>query len=153
FKTGPSVLTLTAANNYAGGTTVNVGTLSVASDANLGAPSSGLTLNGGTLSNSAAFASARSITLGSSGGIFQTPAALALNGPIGGPGGLTVVGPQLLLLNGAGQYTGPTNVTAGSLAVNGSTGTGLTTVAKSATLGGTGTVRGSLINNGTLLPG
>ena len=152
-KTGPSMLTLTAANGYTGGTTVNAGTLSVASDANLGAASGGLTLDGGTLSNSAALALARNITLGSNGGVFQTPAVLMLNGAIGGPGGLTVAGSQLLVLNGAGQYTGPTSVVAGSLAVNGSTGAGLTSVAKSAALGGTGTIGGSLVNNGTLLPG
>jgi fibronectin-binding autotransporter adhesin len=42
-KIGTSTLTLTGNNTYAGGTTINAGTLAVSSDANLGAASGGLT--------------------------------------------------------------------------------------------------------------
>src|SRR6185437_7926162 len=82
IKTGSSVLTLAGTNTYAGGTTVNAGTLSIFSDANLGAPSGGLTLAGGTLSNSAAFSSARSVSLAAAGGSFATQAPLTLDGTI-----------------------------------------------------------------------
>ena len=59
---------LTAANTYTGGTTLSGGTLSIASDANLGAAAGGLTLNGGTLLTTADLTSARAVTLGAAGG-------------------------------------------------------------------------------------
>ena len=43
------MVTLSGANAFTGGTTVNSGTLSIASDSNLGATSGGVTLGGGTL--------------------------------------------------------------------------------------------------------
>ena len=67
-KTDLGTLVLTAANTYTGGTTVSGGTLSIASDANLGAATGGLTLNGGTLRTTADLTSARAVTLGAAGG-------------------------------------------------------------------------------------
>ena len=50
------------------------GTLSVSSDANLGALAGTLTLDGGTLQNTGAFSSARTVTIEDEGGTFQTNA-------------------------------------------------------------------------------
>ena len=48
-----------AGNTYAGGTTINEGTLAVAADSALGAAAGGLSFNGGTLRTTASFAMAR----------------------------------------------------------------------------------------------
>ena len=76
-KTGVGTVILGGANTFSGGTTIAAGTLSISSDANLGASAGGVTLNGGTLqfTGSGAFiavAAARTITLGSSGGTIDT---------------------------------------------------------------------------------
>ncbi len=67
-----------------------------------------------------------------------------------GPLGLTKAGPGALTLSGANNYSGPTTVNAGTLLVNGSIGTGTTTVASGATLGGAGTLNGAVTVNGIL---
>ena len=58
---------LSGANTYRGGTTVTGGILQVSRDANLGAASGGLTLNGGTLATTASFDSGRTVTLAGAG--------------------------------------------------------------------------------------
>ncbi|TIT85363.1 MAG: autotransporter outer membrane beta-barrel domain-containing protein, partial [Mesorhizobium sp.] len=73
-KTGAATLTLTGTNPYAGGTFIDGGVLSVSADANLGNAAGQLTLNGGTLQNTAAFASTRNATLNVAGGTFETDA-------------------------------------------------------------------------------
>ncbi len=55
--------TLTGNNLYTGGTTANGSSLIVAADNNLGASSGALTLNGGTLKNTASFTMARNVTV------------------------------------------------------------------------------------------
>src|SRR5690606_34131519 len=58
-KTDAGTLVLTGTNTYAGGTTINGGTLQISRDANLGAITAGITLDGGTLATTADLASAR----------------------------------------------------------------------------------------------
>ena len=92
-KSGTGTLTLTADNTYAGGTTINAGTLAVSTDAKLGAASVGLTFGGGTLRFDAGFTLNRDVTLNSSGGTFNTSGNTAtLGGTISGIGGLTKSG-------------------------------------------------------------
>lgn len=93
-------LALTGANNYTGKTTINGGTVSINSDASLGAAPGSfvadqLTLNGGTLSPSVnvTFNANRGITLGANGGTIRGAAGNALqtfNNSITGVGALTV---------------------------------------------------------------
>ncbi|TXL73683.1 autotransporter domain-containing protein [Vineibacter terrae] len=133
---GTGTLTLTALNTYGGGTVLNAGTLAVAADANLGAASGGLTFNGGTLQTTAAFATARSVTLDSAGGTVRTDADLAVSGVIGGAGGLTKTGTGTLVLIGNNTYAGPTTITSGVLQLgNGGT---------------SGALAGDVVNNATL---
>jgi fibronectin-binding autotransporter adhesin len=88
-------------------------------------------------------------------------ASLAISGSISGSGkNLDKTGSGTLNLSGANTYTGPTNVTAGTLLANNTsgsaTGSGTVTVASGATLGGNnGTISGATAvqSGGFLAPG
>ncbi len=116
-KRGDGRLVLSGANTYSGGTTVTGGTLSISSDQHLGAASGVLTLDGGTLQNTAAVTTARAITIGNAGGGFQTDTDLTSTGVISGAGSVTKTGAGTLTLAGASPntYTGTTIVSAGTL--------------------------------------
>jgi len=116
-------LQLTAPSQITGGITVsfsgpNVGVLLVDSDAELGVPSSALTLAGGTFMASSSFATSRSIILGNpiGDGAFAVASGntLTLNGPVSGTAGLVAAGPGTLELNTA-MSTGQTQITGGIL--------------------------------------
>ncbi len=101
---------------------MDAGTISVSADGNLGATSGALTFNGGTLLNTAAFATGRSVLLMVGGGTFLTDADLLAGGPISGPGTLTKQGAATLTLTGNNSYTGGTTIDAGTLQIgNGGT--------------------------------
>lgn len=149
---GTGTTILTGNNTYAGGTSINGGTLQVASDANLGNASGPLSFNGGTLQNTTSFSSARAVTLGAGGGTLRTDADLTYSGLIGGVGALTKTGAGALVLTGNNAaYAGGTTVEAGTLAVNGTLG-GTLNVLGAGRLQGTGTV-GSTTLAGTIAPG
>ncbi|WP_185878796.1 autotransporter domain-containing protein [Variovorax sp. MHTC-1] len=133
---GTGTTILTGNNTHTGGTAIDGGTLQVAGDANLGDASGALSFDGGTLQNTAAFGSARAVTLGTGGGSFQADTDLALSGVIGGTGALTKTGDGTLILSSANTYTGGTTVSAGTLQIgNGGT---------------SGSITGDVTNNGTL---
>ncbi|RUX65038.1 autotransporter outer membrane beta-barrel domain-containing protein, partial [Mesorhizobium sp. M7A.F.Ca.US.014.04.1.1] len=125
-KTQGGTLVLEGSNSYQGGTRLLGGIISVSSDANLGAASGALTFNGGTLRNTAAFATARNVTLDAGGGTFQTDADLTANGVISGTGALTKTGAGGLVLSSANSYAGGTTVSAGFItaATTGALGSG-----------------------------
>jgi fibronectin-binding autotransporter adhesin len=156
-KSDLGTLVLTGANSYTGGTAIDGGTLQVASDANLGAAAGGLSLDGGTLHTTAAFASARGVTLEAGGGTFEIDADLMLSGLVAGTGGLTKTGSAALILSGNNTYTGPTAVSAGGLYVDGnqSGATGPVSVQIGAALGGSGVIGGdvAVADGATLSPG
>nr|WP_281349764.1 autotransporter domain-containing protein [Pseudoxanthomonas yeongjuensis] len=132
-KTDTGTLVLSGANSYEGGTRIDLGTLSVASDTNLGDAAGGIAFDGGTLQTTAAFASARDMDLQAGGGTFLTDADLGLGGVVSGAGTLTKNGDGTLTLTGANTYTGGTRVLDGTL------------------VGDTGSIRGDLANNGTVV--
>ncbi|MBZ9767076.1 autotransporter-associated beta strand repeat-containing protein [Mesorhizobium sp. CA6] len=157
-KTDLGTLVLGGTNSYSGGTAIHSGTLQVSADANLGDAAGVLSFdNGATLRNTAAFGSARNVTLNAGGGTFQTDADLTLSGVVGGTGGFTKRGGAALTLTGASAYAGPTTVTAGGIYIDGdnSLATGITSVEFGATLGGKGTIGGNVMvaNGATLSPG
>ncbi|PZE10171.1 hypothetical protein DMX10_27240, partial [Pseudomonas sp. 57B-090624] len=151
-KTGASTLTLTGNNTYSGSTSVSTGTLSIASDANLGAGTlnlaNGTTLQitgTTTLDNALALTGLVTVNAG---------AAATLSGTISGTGSLIKAGASNLTLSGSNTNTGTTTVSAGTLVVDGSTASA-TTVANGATLAGSGTLGGDVVvqSGGTLSPG
>ncbi|MGG1947905.1 autotransporter domain-containing protein [Trinickia sp. NRRL B-1857] len=102
-------------NTYQGDTRISGGKLVVSADANLG--TGALAFDGGPLETTAAFDSARDVTLDAGGGTLQTDSALTLSGTISGNGGLSKTGSGTLTLTGAGTYSGITTIAAGTLAV------------------------------------
>ncbi|RVA16576.1 autotransporter outer membrane beta-barrel domain-containing protein, partial [Mesorhizobium sp. M7A.F.Ca.CA.002.05.1.1] len=157
-KTDLGTLVLTGTNSYTGGTAIKGGTLQVSADANLGDTSGGLSLDdGATLQTTAAFTSARDVTLNSGVGTFQTDADLILSGPLTGAGGFNKTGAGALTLTGSNSYAGSTMVTAGGLYVDGDNGgaTGAVSVASGATIGGKGAIGGDITvaDGATLSPG
>ncbi len=153
-KAGGGTLTLSGNNTYSGGTAINGGLIAFNSASNFG--TGNITLNGGGLqwaSGSTADISSRLTALGTGGGTFDTNGNnVTLASAISGAGGLTKQGSGLLNLTGTNTYAGPTSVTAGTLAVNGSI-TSNVTVGAAGTLGGTGVVFGAVNTLGTLAPG
>ena len=150
IKTGSAELTLTGTQTHSGTTQISAGTLSVASDANLGSGS--ISLNGGALAISSATTIDNNIILDAVSAI-HTPAPVTLSGVISGGADLTKTGSSLLLLTNTNTYSGHLIVSAGELRVTGST-AGAITVSTGSTLSGTGSVGGVTAQNGaTLSPG
>ncbi|WP_033074182.1 autotransporter-associated beta strand repeat-containing protein [Sphingopyxis sp. MWB1] len=136
-KTGAGTLTLTADNGYTGLTTISAGTLQIGYGGTAGS------IAGNLLNNSAL--------------LFNRAGTLTMGGMIIGGGSVTQSGPGTTILTGNNSYAGPTIVNSGVLLVNGdqSGATNLTSVASGATLGGIGTIGGSVIiaDGGTLAAG
>jgi autotransporter-associated beta strand protein len=115
-QVGPGTTTLSGVNSYSGGTVIDAGTLAVSADNNLGNAVGGLTFGGGTLQFLSAFATGRPITLNAGGGTIDTNGNNdTLAGNISGTGGLTKIGAGILTLSGSSNYSGPTDVDAGTL--------------------------------------
>lgn len=159
-KTGTGVWVLTGTTAANTPWTIIAGTLSITSDAALGAPSGGLTLNGGTLQYGASLSSSRSVTVGPSGGALDTNGNNAtLAGTISGAGALSKSGAGTLLLTGNGAgFTGTTTVDTGTLEVGDAANPGArlggnVSVTNGGTLMGHGTIGGNVADNGTVQPG
>ena len=97
-KTGASTLTLTAANNYAGPTTISAGTLALGGAGTLGASA---------------------VTDNATLDFRRTDTALVLANGIGGSGALTVNGApaSIVTLTGPNTFTGPVTVNVGGLRI------------------------------------
>jgi fibronectin-binding autotransporter adhesin len=157
-KTDLGTLVLSGTNSYTGGTRINVGTLRISSDANLGAAAGDLSFDGGTLHTTANISSARNVDLIGTG-TFLTDAgtSLILTGALSGAGNLVKDGAGTLALNDTSNHSGTTSVLAGSLFVNGdqSAALGVTSVASGSALGGSGIIGGDVVvgAGGRLAPG
>src|SRR5262245_31659446 len=116
IKIGAGTIVLSGVNTYLGGTVIQAGTLAVSADNNLGDSSGSLSFDGGTLRYLAGFSSNRTVTLDTGGGIFDTNGNYAaLTGAIGGGGRLRKIGTGTLTLAGGSNYSGSTEVNAGTL--------------------------------------
>src|SRR5581483_10133998 len=138
-------------NSYTGGTTIAAGELSIASDANIGGASAGITFSGGILQVTGTALT----TLGTHvinnttfNGGFDIAAAgnnFTVAQALSGSGGLNKLGAGTLTLTAANSYTGPTTVTAGTLTIASTGGLGDNSV--TANSGATLNVNGSLATN------
>jgi len=164
-KSGAGAWTLTGTNTYAGTTTIAAGTLEVAVGAAIGDASAVSIAN---VAGARLLVSSNE-TIGSlaGGGLAGGEVALGFNtltvgnaasttfaGTISGiGGGIVKRGGGALVLSGTNTYSGPTSVAAGTLMVNGSTGSGPLAVSAGATLGGSGIVGGAATIAGIHVPG
>lgn len=159
IKTGDGILVLTGENTHVGGVEISGGTLSISSDANLGAvpdqaAANNLVLHGGVLMTTASF------TLNANRGIALDEAqpnvlhvvrgeTLTFGGIIAGDGDLDKVGDGTLLLIGENTCTGTTTVEAGTLQVDGRLESSAVVV-NGGTLAGTGWLGAVTLQTGTL---
>jgi autotransporter-associated beta strand protein len=114
IKTGDGQLTLGGLNSQ-GGTRVNGGVLNIINDANLGAASGTLTLDGGTLLTSTDYTSGRTVAIGDNGGTFATNAHNVSVGTVEGTGSFTKATPGQLTVTHV--RSGDLSVTGGTLAI------------------------------------
>ncbi|MDR1498349.1 MAG: autotransporter-associated beta strand repeat-containing protein [Puniceicoccales bacterium] len=118
-KTGGGSVVLTKSNTYSGGTQVKGGTVSFSSNNALGAASSPIELDGGTLlATSTVNLVGRVITVGNEGGgIKETlPAGiLSIPGDIVGTGALATLGSGTVKFTSAKTFTGDLTVREGTL--------------------------------------
>ncbi|WP_445488208.1 beta strand repeat-containing protein [Rhodopseudomonas sp. RCAM05734] len=126
-KVGDSIWTLTGTPGQATSWNINSGTLSVSSDGNLGSANEALSINGGILqvTGTAFTATTRNINLGVNGGGFDIADAgntFDVSSALSGPGGLTKLGAGTLRLSGITDYSGATNVMAGTLQASSASG-------------------------------
>ncbi|WP_198670318.1 autotransporter domain-containing protein [Dyella sp. C9] len=155
IKDDVGTLVLSGVNTYTGGTRIQDGILEVSADDNLGASTGAVVLAGGTLENSASFSSARTVNVDTSGEITtDNGTTLTLSGPLGGSGTLVKSGGGTLDITGNGGFTGPAQVTAGVLSVDGSIPGAAVSLANGTALIGNGTVGATTLQTGaTIAPG
>jgi fibronectin-binding autotransporter adhesin len=116
-KSGAGTVVLSGLNTYAGGTSIDAGTLSISQSANLGSNSGGLTLNAGTLEITSGFSTNRAFTLTNSASTFQIDPSqtFTITSGITGSGTLNKTGTGTMVLGGSNSYSGGTNLSAGIL--------------------------------------
>ena len=133
---GTGTTVLLGDNTYAGGTTINAGTLQLG--------------NGGTTGSITGNVTDNSILA------FDRSNVLTFGGVISGTGSVQQNGPGTTVLDGKNTYTGATTVNAGSLIVDGSIASVQTLVNPGGLLGGRGSIgslNGNLVNSGIVRPG
>jgi uncharacterized repeat protein (TIGR01451 family) len=154
---GGSYVFLTSSNSFTGDLTIESGSVYAFNGAAIPDTGKVVVTNGSLLVQT-------SETIGSlngGGGVSIQSSTLTIagaapstySGVISNNGSLTLTG-STLTLSGPNTYTGPTLVSGGSLFVNGSIASSLTTVKSGATLGGSGTTKAVTVESGgALSPG
>jgi len=149
-KTGSTTWALFGDNSFTGGTRIEGGVLRVNNDHSLGDRTSRVTIDGGTLQATANVRAEQEVQLGNVGGVISVNSGvkLTLAGNVRDveeeSGSLTKTTAGTLILTGSNSYRGGTVVSAGTLLVNNTAGSGVgsgdVTVAASAILGGSGNI-------------
>ena len=123
IKQGTGTLSLTADNGYAGGTSIENGTLAISSDLGLGTGNNVTVGNGASLQTNANINISKELTInGTTTGAIVNTAGYnsAINGQITGTGKLVKKGGGSLTLGSqtANTYTGGTQIDGGTLIIN-----------------------------------
>jgi T5SS/PEP-CTERM-associated repeat protein/autotransporter-associated beta strand protein len=114
-KRGTGTLTLSGANTYGGGTSLNAGTIAAGNNTALGTGTLAMA-TGTTLQAAAAGLSlGNAVSLTGADTVDTQTNALTLGGVISGNGSLVKIGTGTLTLSGANTYGGGTNLNAGTL--------------------------------------
>ncbi len=108
--------TLSGANTYNGSTTIKGGTLSVATNANLGAAGGGVLIDGGTLRFTTPAGLQQDHHPRRGGGTIEASVVAPNVSRFTGTGALTKVGTGLLVITTVADYSGATHLQAGGLA-------------------------------------
>ncbi len=122
-KVESATLTLSGTNDYVGNTVIQAGSVRIDADENLGAASSGVMLDGGTLQvdnvvSGTGVVSDRSLNVTVGGGTVQTDKFVNWGGVVSGSGVLTKTGGSTLSLNNdANSHSGNIDVQAGKLRI------------------------------------
>jgi len=158
-KDGAGTLTLSGANIFTGGTTINDGTLQLTSSTSLGNSGTMRINAGGTLvlgsdKTTGALSGAGALDLGGFTYTTNVSQSATFSGVASGAGGIVKGGAGVLTMAGNNLYLGDTQVNAGSLIITGAIAGGAT-VNAGATLGGSGTIAGTvaIADGGRLAPG
>jgi fibronectin-binding autotransporter adhesin len=114
-KSGAGTVVLSGVNTYAGGTSIDGGTLSVSQSSNLGANSGAVTVNAATLEITNGFSTNRLFSVANSASTFQVDGAqiFTLASAVSGSGALNKSGTGKLVLSGANTYAGATIIAGG----------------------------------------
>ncbi|MFD0892876.1 alkaline phosphatase family protein [Luteolibacter ambystomatis] len=153
-----AVFLLSGTNTFTGKTQLNRGSLSITSNAALGATANSLMIDANTgskLSFLAPMSFTHPVAL-STETIFDTAAnAVDMTAVLSGSAAWTKNGTGTLTLSGANTHTGGIAVAVGKLQVTGTlaSSSNAVVVSTGATLGGTGTINRPVTINGTLAPG
>ncbi|WP_233235076.1 autotransporter-associated beta strand repeat-containing protein [Bordetella sp. LUAb4] len=145
IKDGAATLTLTSANSYNGGTTINFGTLALGAGGSLAATGAldlagigtfDISTGGNQTVGALTGVMGSAVALGGNSLTFGTAANATLGSSIGGTGGLIKNGTGVQTLNGASTFGGGVTVNAGGLMVgnDAALGSGVLTVSNAATL-------------------
>jgi fibronectin-binding autotransporter adhesin len=143
-KTGIGIWAPTALNTYTGNTFINAGSIQYSSPGNLGSLANIIVFNGATLTPTASFSDARNATINAGGATLETKQNATFTGVFSGTGGLTKTQTGSITLTNNHTYTGPTDVSFGTLAVNGSIAAASNVTVRGGTLTGLGTINGSV---------
>jgi autotransporter-associated beta strand protein len=117
---GAGTVVLSGVNTYAGGTSIDGGTLSISQSANLGANAGGITINAGTLAVTSGFSTNRGFTLLdiASSFLINPAQTLTITSAIDGTGALNKNGAGTLTLSGANTYSGGSILNSGTVIIS-----------------------------------
>ncbi len=119
IKQGTGTLQLAGNSSYTGGTRLQAGTIAIANTVALGAGTSVLTFEGGTLQTLTSFGTGRNMVFQSNGLFLVDPnTVFTMSGVASGPGALVKQGAGTMALTGANTYGGGTRIEAGTLQVS-----------------------------------